>query len=192
MRKAVRFANYAARYAMSGGNTERCIEPLPQDKRFAAAEWQRWPYNFIYQGFLLQQQWWHNATTGVRGLSKQHENMVEFTSRQLLDMVSPSNFLATNPELLSKTLSSGGGNLLQGWQNFVEDWERAVSGKKPVGSEQFVVGRDVAVDPRQGGLSQPPDRAHPICAGHRQGAARADPDRAGLDHEILHPRSVAA
>ena len=147
MRKAVRFADYAARYAVSGGNTEPCIEPLPQDKRFLAAEWQRFPYNFVYQGFLLQQQWWHNATSGVRGLSKQHEKVVEFSSRQLLDMVSPSNFLATNPELLSKTLSSGGGNLLRGWQNFVQDWERAISGKKPVGSEQFVVGRDVAVTP---------------------------------------------
>ena len=147
MRKAVRFANYATRYAASGGTAEPCIEPLPQDKRFDAEGWQRFPYNFIYQGFLLQQQWWHNAATGVRGLSKQHEKVVEFASRQLLDMVSPSNFLATNPELLSKTLRSGGGNLLQGWQNFVQDWERAISGKKPVGSEEFVVGRDIAVTP---------------------------------------------
>jgi polyhydroxyalkanoate synthase len=147
VRKNVRFANYAMRYAMSGGKTECCIEALPQDKRFAAEEWQRWPYNFLYQGFLLQQQWWHNATTGLRGLSRQHENMVEFASRQVLDMVSPSNFLFTNPEVLSHTLRNGGANLLRGCQNFAQDWERAISGKKPVGSEAFAVGRDVAVTP---------------------------------------------
>jgi polyhydroxyalkanoate synthase len=146
-RKAVRFGNYAARYAMSGGHTPSCIEPLPQDKRFVADEWQRFPYNFLYQGFLLQQQWWHNATTGVRGLSKQHENMVAFAARQLLDMVSPSNFLPTNPEVLHQTLRAGGSNLLRGWQNFMQDWERAMAGKKPVGAEDFVVGRDVAVTP---------------------------------------------
>src|SRR6185437_12106504 len=88
-----------------------------------------------------------NATSGLRGLSRQHENMVEFASRQVLDMVSPSNFLFTNPEVLSHTLRNGGANLLRGCQNFAQDWERAISGKKPVGSEAFAVGRDVAVTP---------------------------------------------
>ncbi len=146
-RKSLRFANYAYRFALSGGRTENCIEPLPQDHRFVGADWQKWPYNFIYQGFLLQQQWWHNATTGVRGVSKQHEQMTEFFARQLLDMVAPSNFLATNPEILRQTVATGGLNLITGWQNFAEDFERAFSGKRPVGSENFVVGRDVAVTP---------------------------------------------
>ena len=66
VRKTVRFANYATRYALEGGKTPCCIEPLPQDRRFAGPAWQKWPYNFLYQAFLLQQQWWHNATTGVR------------------------------------------------------------------------------------------------------------------------------
>ena len=146
-RKALRFANYAYRFALSGGKTENCIEPLPQDHRFVSDDWQKWPYNFIYQGFLLQQQWWHNATAGVRGVSKQHEQMTEFVARQLLDMVAPSNFLATNPEILRQTVATGGLNFVTGWQNFLEDFERAFSGKRPVGSEDFVVGRDVGVTP---------------------------------------------
>ena len=146
-RKAMRFANYAYRFAREGDKTEYCIEPLPQDHRFVGEEWRRWPYNFIYQAFLLQQQWWHNATHGVRGVSKRHEAMVEFGTRQLLDMVAPSNFPLTNPEVWRRTLSSGGLNLATGWQNFIEDCERAISGKKPIGTERFVVGRDVAVTP---------------------------------------------
>jgi len=147
IRKGIRFGNYVSRYAIEGENTECCIEPLPQDRRFVDENWQKWPFSFIYQTFLLQQQWWHNATTGVRGVSKRHEEMVQFGSRQLLDMVAPSNFPLTNPEILRRTMSTGGLNLVQGFRNFVEDWERAVGGKKPVGTENFVVGRDVAVTP---------------------------------------------
>jgi polyhydroxyalkanoate synthase len=146
-RKATRFGNYAFRSALEGGKTTCCIEPLPQDRRFAGEDWQKPPYNFMYQAFLLQQQWWHNATTGLRGVSKHHEAMVEFVSRQILDMVSPSNFLATNPEVLRQTVSKAGMNLVSGLRNMAEDWERTVSGKKPVGTENFVVGRDVAATP---------------------------------------------
>jgi hypothetical protein len=53
---------------------------------------------------LLQQQWWHNATTGIDGVTKQHENVVEFASRQILDMISPSNVIATNPVVQQRTL----------------------------------------------------------------------------------------
>jgi polyhydroxyalkanoate synthase len=46
------------------------------------------------------------------------------TSRQILDMVSPSNFLLTNPEALRVTAAKGGMNLVNGLKDFAEDWER--------------------------------------------------------------------
>ena len=147
IRKSVRFANYAMRCALEGGRSECCIEPLSQDRRFADDHWQTWPFNFISQAFLLQQQWWHNATVGVRGASKRHQDMLAFGSRQILDMIAPSNFPLTNPEVLERTIGTGGFNLVTGMQHFVEDWERAISGKKPVGTERFMVGKDVAITP---------------------------------------------
>ena len=146
-RKALRLARYAADCALDPESTERCIEPLPQDRRFDGEGWRQWPFNIVHQAFLLNQQWWHNATTGVRGVTAQHENLVQFTARQLLDIFSPSNYPLTNPDVMTRTANEGGMNLLRGMRNLVEDWGNASSGKRPVGADAFVPGRNVAITP---------------------------------------------
>lgn len=145
-RKWSRLANYAVRRAMRD-DVEPCIEPLPQDHRFDDPAWQQPPFWAIYQSFLLTQQWWHSATTGMRGVRRQDQDIVAFATRQLLDLVSPSNFLATNPLVLQRTLSEGGANLVRGWQNFLEDWDAMICKRPPPGTVRFRVGRNVAVTP---------------------------------------------
>lgn len=119
----------------------------PQDKRFTGKSWQQFPYSFYYESFLIMQNWWKVATQGVRGVSHHHQDVVDFTLRQILDMLSPSNSIFTNPEVQQTTQEQGGQNFIRGLENFLDDTQRSLSNKLPAGSEHFVIGENIAASP---------------------------------------------
>ncbi len=145
-RKVQRIADYATR-RVGEGDAAPAIEPLPQDRRFADPAWRGFPFDLISQSFLLTQQWWHAATTGISGVSRHHEEMVAFAARQMLDVVAPTNFLATNPVLQRKIVETGGQCLIEGAKHWMEDAERRARGEPPVGTEAFRPGETVAITP---------------------------------------------
>ncbi|MBL8929976.1 MAG: polyhydroxyalkanoic acid synthase [Kineosporiaceae bacterium] len=146
VRKAGRLGQYAARRSLNPA-AEPCIHPLPGDHRFDSPAWQAWPFALSWQAFLLAQQWWHIATTDVEGVSAHHEAEVAFAARQWLDVLSPSNYLWTNPEVLNATARSGGANLVRGARNVLDDVRRQVQGLRPAGTEAYRVGETVAITP---------------------------------------------
>ncbi|MET3334637.1 hypothetical protein ABIF61_003161 [Bradyrhizobium japonicum] len=114
LRDAGRLAEAAAHAASPGQKPWSVIQPQGRDRRFSGPQWETAPFNLLAQAFLLGERWWHDATTGVRGVSHANEAIVEFSMRQMLDMLAPSNFAATNPKVLEKAFQSGGENFVFG------------------------------------------------------------------------------
>ncbi len=120
---------------------------LPQDDRFRAPAWQSFPFSVCAHNFLAIERWWGAATTDLWGVSQRHDEMANFTSRQILDTMAPSNFIWTNPQVLERTGVEFGANLLRGIANCTADFVGFFSGASPRGLEAFKVGETVAVTP---------------------------------------------
>ena len=145
LRKTLAWLQYAGQSWR--GECPRCIEPMPEDKRFKAPEWQAPAFSALAQAFLLTQQWWQEASTGVRGVSRHHEDVASFTVRQWLDMLSPSNSPLLNPQVLHEAARTGGGNLAQGLANAWQDTLALAAGRPLRGVEAFRPGTGVALTP---------------------------------------------
>lgn len=136
---------YRDRLQAQRGEARDRVEPPLQDRRFAAPQWRQWPFSLWQQSFLLTQSWWDAATQGVQGVEPHHQKMVNFWARQWLDMFSPGNQLATNPQVLEATLAQAGANLVRGAQQLAQDLQAQARGSAP--ESGFTVGRELASTP---------------------------------------------
>ncbi len=123
-------------------------EPIAEGKdvRFQSKSWESMPWRGAAEAFNQLEDWWMLATN-VPGLSNHAQRVVAFCTRQMLDAMSPANFVLTNPDLLSETIRSWGMNLIRGTELGMTDLWEHVTNTPPAGSENFIPGKQVAVTP---------------------------------------------
>lgn len=117
------------------------------DARFAGDAWKQWPFNMYAQTYQSWSSWWQQALTSVPGMSPRNVQLLDFAQRQISEVASPANYLGTNPDLLETTRAESGQNLVRGFQNWVDDLQRAVTHQAAPGTENFKIGEIVAVTP---------------------------------------------
>jgi len=96
----------------------------PKDRRFKSELWNNNPYfNFIKQQYLMSSEAIEGAIEGLDDLDEKDRSRINFFSRQIIDLMSPTNFLGSNPEALQKAADTNGQSLVDGLENLVRDIE---------------------------------------------------------------------
>jgi polyhydroxyalkanoate synthase subunit PhaC len=97
----------------------------PKDKRFKHPDWtENAVFNYVKESYLVAAKSILSTVRDVKGMDEPAARKVDFYTRQFVDAISPSNFVATNPEVLKATLDTGGQNLLRGLDNLLSDLGR--------------------------------------------------------------------
>ena len=138
--------HFAARRAM-GETGSPVATPTKGDKRFNAPDWTENPvFDVIKQSYLITSDWMNGLVARAEDIDPMTRRRVEFFTRMLTDALSPSNFLASNPEALKEALSTRGESLVRGMENFAGDLARG-GGQLAISQtdyDQFEIGVNVA------------------------------------------------
>ncbi|MFV0360561.1 class I poly(R)-hydroxyalkanoic acid synthase [Tropicimonas sp.] len=113
-----------AQQMLTTGKLKAPEDPTPNDRRFAGDLWQTHPYfNYIKQQYLLTSEAIGEAVADLDYLEPRDKQRLAFFTRQIVDMLSPANYLGTNPEALQKAVDTEGQSLVDGLENLVRDLE---------------------------------------------------------------------
>lgn len=95
--------------------------PEPGDRRFAAKEWRDNPvFSYLKQSYLLASDMLTDLADRAE-LAATDKQKLRFYTRQFVDAMSPTNFAATNPEVLREAVETRGRSLLDGLENLTND-----------------------------------------------------------------------
>ncbi|TNF63567.1 MAG: class I poly(R)-hydroxyalkanoic acid synthase [Rhodobacteraceae bacterium] len=139
-----------AQQALAKGKLQPPENTGPRDRRFQNPLWDTHPYfNFIKQQYLINAQALEKAVAALDDLDPKEKRRLTYFTNQIVDMMSPTNFLATNPDVLEKAVATEGESLIKGLENLIADLE-ANNGElvvKLADDTAFRIGENIATTP---------------------------------------------
>lgn len=137
----------AAQEAISGGELKAPEDHSLPDRRFADEMWTAHPwFNFLKQQYIINAEAVAQSVKDIEGLEPTDKARLEYFTRQIVDMMSPTNFLGTNPEALQLAVETEGESLVKGMENLVRDLESGGGHLKVALADEdaFTVGENIA------------------------------------------------
>lgn len=137
--------------AMLGEQVDVLVTEEQGDKRFADSDWEGSPaFSYVKQAYLLNSEYMNQLVETFEFDDKKLGEQVRFYTRQLVNSMSPTNYVFTNPEVCREILSSKGECLARGIDNFIHDLENSPSEAfriTQVDVDAFTLGENIATTP---------------------------------------------
>ena len=123
-------------------------EPKPRgDRRFSHAGWDETPYyRTIRDAYLLASKQLHDLVEQGTG-DTPNRAMMNFLVDQYLNAAAPTNFAMTNPEVVQRTIETGGANLAAGFAHLLEDVAAGKGIVRRRTEKSFEKGKTIAATP---------------------------------------------
>lgn len=139
-----------AQQQLAKGSLEAPEDNTPDDPRFKNPLWKSNPYfNFVKQQYMINSEAVSQAVENIEDIDDDERSRLRYFSSQIINMMAPTNFLATNPDALEKALETEGESLIKGLENLVADLE-ANNGELVVrlaDTNAFQIGENIATTP---------------------------------------------
>lgn len=95
-----------------------------KDRRFSNPMWEKNPYfHYIKQQYQINAETIRSAVEDAEDLDEKDRRRLRYFAQQIVDLMAPTNFLATNPDALEKAVETEGQSLIHGLENLVADLE---------------------------------------------------------------------
>lgn len=117
-----------------------------RDRRFKAPQWREEPvFDFLRQSYFVIADHLLKGVDALEGVDPKQKEQIRFATKGFIDAISPTNFPATNPQVLEKIVETKGESLLKGLQHMLGDLAKGqITQADPTA---FEVGRNMATTP---------------------------------------------